>query len=336
MKVNKLIDKKFHSVSVLEDTRDIMEWFKTCSYLAVEDDEGNIVGIITHQDLIRQPECRAVIDCNFIKPKVTPENTLLQVQKLMAEADTDVLPVYENRVFLGTISLKDVADRLAVIISENQQTYQKVVHDLRNPLSNIQGLTFLLADSVTEDNEIRELIDLCKHSSKHMADILDDLIFVELDENKALNKEPTELNAFFKECISEMQVLCQLKHIELVNVISDKKIIKRIDKNQLKRAIQNVLSNAIKFSYPNSSIKVGSMIGGDKVTLKITDSGIGIPGDLQPYVFDKFTQARRPGTNNEPTTGLGLCFSKQSIERHQGSIRFTSTKAKGTIFYITL
>lgn len=336
MKVNKLIDKKFQTVSIYEDTRDIMEWFKLCSYVAVEDEESCIIGIITRQDLIRQPECRAVMDCDFAKPKVNPDNTILQVQQLMVEAETDVLPVYDKNTFIGTISLKDVSVCLAAIINENQQTYQKVVHDLRNPLSNIQGLLYLLSDTIQIEKEAKELIDLCKVSSKQMADIIEDLIFVELDENKPLNKVETELNSFFKDCIYELQGLCLVKQIKLTVDLTNGQMTKEIDRNQMKRAIQNVFSNAVKFSYPESSIKVSTKIDANKIVFKIVDSGIGIPEQLQPHIFDKFTLARRTGTHNEPTTGLGLCYSKQSIERHQGQITFKSTEGKGTKFYITL
>lgn len=105
---------------------------------------------------------------------------------------------------------------------------------------------------------------------------------------------------------------------------------------QLKRAIQNVISNAIKFSYPNSTIKMSSKIEGGQIILKVLDAGIGIPEKYQNDIFEKFTAAGRVGTNGEPSTGLGLCFSKQCIEQHGGQIYFKSAEGKGTKFYIRL
>lgn len=337
MKISHLINKNYSTVSVSEDTRDIMEWFKNSLCLAVADDDTRkILGIITHQDLINSPESRQVLDCNFQKPIVSPDFTVLEVQQLMDSAETNFLPVFENDNFIGTISLAAIASRLAAILNENQQIYQRAMHDLRNPLSNINGLTLLLGDNLQSDNESKELIELCKVSCKQGFDILDDLLYVEMDENRHLNKVLTDMNGFFKECINEQQGLCLIKKIRLSIDINNTIIKKEVDRGQLKRAIQNVISNAVKFSHSGSTIKVSSEIEGDKITFKVVDAGIGIPEALQPYIFDKFTQARRLGTHGEATTGLGLCFSKQCIERHSGEIRFKSIEGKGTKFYIKL
>ncbi|HEY8660181.1 MAG TPA: HAMP domain-containing sensor histidine kinase [Hanamia sp.] len=89
-------------------------------------------------------------------------------------------------------------------------------------------------------------------------------------------------------------------------------------------------------SYPQSTIKVSSKMDGGNLILKIVDGGIGIPIKLQPEIFKKFTIAQRGGTNGEASTGLGLYFSKQCIEQHDGSIYFKSEAGKGTKFYIVL
>lgn len=120
------------------------------------------------------------------------------------------------------------------------------------------------------------------------------------------------------------------------NRFDKKKVTKSIDRNQIKRAVQNVISNAIKFSYTGSVVKISSMTGGDKLTLKVADKGIGIPKNMQSRIFEKFTPAQRVGTSGEPSTGLGLCFTKQSLEQHDGRISFTSKEGKGTTFLITL
>jgi signal transduction histidine kinase len=96
------------------------------------------------------------------------------------------------------------------------------------------------------------------------------------------------------------------------------------------------MSNAIKFSAPGTVVKASSKITDDRITLKIVDSGIGIPEDLQAHIFNKFGKAQRAGTNGEASTGLGLCFTKQCIERHDGHIEFKSEVGKGTKFYITI
>lgn len=335
MKINALIDRNFTTTSILDDTRDVSNYLNEVDYLAVMDEEMQMAGIVTLKDLHTHPESRNLIDCEIDKPKVSPEQTIFEVFNVMQDTGYDFLPVYENDIFIGVISLMSITGRFAQALAESKKDYQKVIHDLRNPISNLNGLIQLLNASVN-DSEDQDIIKLCNLSCKHAMDILDDLLYVELDENRPLMKEPTDLNVFFNQCVSEQLGLSLLKNIKLETDLSDKKIVKEIDRIQIKRAIQNVISNAIKFSYPSSTIKVSSKSDGDNVILKVLDAGIGIPEKDQDEIFKRFTSAGRPGTNGEPSTGLGLCFSKQCIEQHGGSIYLKSAEGKGTKFYISL
>jgi signal transduction histidine kinase len=335
MKITNLIDRDYLCVSALEDMRDIAEWLKENDYLTVIGQEFEAIGIVTFKDVQHNPcHCR-VIDCNITKPHAGPDQTIFEVFNLMKAFQTDFLPVYHHNEFIGVIALMALTERLAGAAENVKQNYQQVIHDLRNPINNIHGLSALLYESIT-DQESRTLVQLCNLSCKHAMDILDDLLFVETDESKPLQKAATEMNAFYQQCIDEQLGLSLLKHIEITSELCTDKVIREIDRGQVKRAIQNVLSNAVKFSYPHTTIKVSSKLIEGKLILKIVDAGIGIPPHLQAEVFKKFTPAQREGTNGEVSTGLGLCFAKQCIEHHNGHIYLKSTEGKGTKFYISL
>jgi len=335
MKINNLIDRHFGTTSVLEDTRDVSHFFNECEYLAVLDEGLHTTGIVTLKDLNAQPNSRNLMDCDISKPRVSPDQSVYEVFQLMKETHCDFLPVYADDNFIGVIALIAITEKLAQAVTETKQYYQKAIHDLRNPIGNIQGLVNILNDSII-DKENHDLIKLCNLSCKHAMDILDDLLYVEVDESKPLNKIPTEMNGFYAQCINEQLGLCLLKGIEIETNLSKKAVIKNIDRNQIKRAVQNVISNAIKFSYPGSVIQISSIAGGGRLALKIADKGVGIPNYLQSTIFEKFTPAQRVGTNGEPSTGLGLCFTKQCMEQHDGLISFKSKEGKGTTFLITL
>jgi len=335
MKIKALIDRNFTTTSILDDTRDVSNYLNELDYLAVMDEEMQMAGIVTLKDLHTHPESRNLIDCDIQKPKVSPEQTIFDVFQIMHDTGYEFLPVFENEKFIGVISLMSINTRFAQALKESKQDYQKVIHDLRNPISNLSGLIQLLSTSVADD-ENHDLIKLCSLSCKHAIDILDDLLYVEIDENRPLTKEPTEMNSFYSQCVSEQMGLSLLKNIKIETDLCQDKVIKDIDRIQIKRAVQNVISNAIKFSYPNSTVKISSKTEGDQVILKILDAGIGISEKDQPEIFNRFTSAGRPGTNGEPSTGLGLCFTKQCLEQHDGSIYFKSTEGKGTKFYISL
>jgi signal transduction histidine kinase len=105
---------------------------------------------------------------------------------------------------------------------------------------------------------------------------------------------------------------------------------------KLHRVISNILGNAIKFSPLQSYIMVNLKKEGSCAVITIADQGIGIPGEKQPYIFDRFTSASLPGTSGEQSLGLGLSICKEIVEEHNGTIHFQSTKGKGTTFYVQL
>ncbi|MCO5946761.1 sensor histidine kinase [Mucilaginibacter flavidus] len=103
--------------------------------------------------------------------------------------------------------------------------------------------------------------------------------------------------------------------------------------------MHNILSNAVKFSPKNGLINISSKIiksgfNKPKWLLAIKDDGIGIPFEIQGFVFDQFTQAQLPGTEGETPTGLGLYFAKKTMEQHGGRIWFESVENKGPLFLL--
>lgn len=289
------------------------------------------LGIVTIDD-IHQCSHGKVKDVDISKPKVTPADTLSAVMDLMQENDLHYLPVFDQDEFMGVISLIKIANEMARQLKENNTQYHKVIHDVRNPISNIKGLTTLLSYVKTED-EYRELLCLLDVSYQQAIDILDDLLYIEQQE---MVLKYVELNDFYRQCSFEQRGLALLKNIEIIENFSSDRIMKKIDERKLKRAVQNVISNAIKFSYPFSKIKISTKFDGKDLIFKITDVGVGIALNAQPHIFSKFSPAQRAGTNGETSTGLGLYFTKQCIEAHNGKITFKSIAGKGTKFYITI
>lgn len=335
MKINALIDRNFSTTSILEHFRDVSDYLIEVNYLAVMDEEMQTTGIVTLKDLHTHPESRNLIDCDITKPQLSPEHTIFEVFNIMQDTGYDFLPVYGNNIFIGVISLMSITGRFAEALTEIQKNTQRAAHDLRNPISNLKNLVQLLNTSIIDEENL-DLIKLCSLSCKHAIDILDDMVFLEIDDNRPLVKELTEMNTYYAQCVSEQSGLSLLKDIKLETDFCKEIVTKYIDRIQIKRAVQNVISNAIKFSYPSSVIKISTKTVGDNIILKIVDAGIGIPEKDQPEIFKRFTSAGRPGTSGEPSSGLGLCFSKQCIEQLGGSIYFKSTENKGTKFYISL
>ena len=105
-----------------------------------------------------------------------------------------------------------------------------------------------------------------------------------------------------------------------------------IQADKFGRILGNLLSNALSFTPAGGTIRVRLRQLKDRVRLVVRDTGLGIPGALQPHVFDKFTAAARPGLY-DITTGLGLFITKQIVEMHQGKIWLESKENEGTTFF---
>lgn len=110
----------------------------------------------------------------------------------------------------------------------------------------------------------------------------------------------------------------------------------QIDSLKLMQVMNNLISNAIKFTPENGVIEVEIEDKQASVQIVVRDNGIGIPEELQPYLYDKFTRARRRGLNGEDAVGLGMSIIKTIIELHGGNIRLESKENEGSAFFITI
>lgn len=331
MKIIELIDRDYKTIDVKEDVLKVSELLKEIKYLVPVDENLNPLGIVTVDDISKLSYGK-IIDIDITKPRVSQDDTLIPVMEMMQKNDLYYLPVFDQDKFIGAISLIKIASKMAEQITKTKMHYHRVIHDVRNPISNIKGLTNFLDHTKTE-KEHQEILYLFNILCQQAIETLDDLLYIEQDE---LVLKYVELNSFYRQCGFEQRGLALLKNIEIIENFSSDRIIKKIDESKLKRAIQNIISNAIKFSHPFSKVKISTKIDGENLILKITDAGVGIPPGAQPYIFSKFSPAQRPGTNGEISTGLGLYFSKQCIEAHNGKIDFKSIEGKGTKFYITI
>ncbi|HLR31822.1 MAG TPA: tetratricopeptide repeat-containing sensor histidine kinase [Fodinibius sp.] len=216
-----------------------------------------------------------------------------------------------------------------------------VVHDLRNPLTGIKGISSMLLPDGNLEEEQKKFLGLIHDSSEHAMELINELMDSNvLDElgngHKSKKKEVIEIRLFLKRCVDVLQFRAREKRqiIELGDLEGDAAV--SLNRDAMFRVIGNLISNAIKFSHRNSVIRLDMENLTDTVLLSVKDSGIGIPDDLKEKVFNMFTEAKRPGTSGEQSFGLGLSISKQIVKAHGGSIWFESEEEKGTTVYIEL
>ena len=213
-------------------------------------------------------------------------------------------------------------------------------HDLAGSLSMITNLTNMLeSDLKTHANkEVHQVLHIIEKASRQGTKMLQEFInqeFLESSQSDVI-KRRFNLVAPIKACIVEYQQTQELTGKVFHFQTNADPIFLELDDTKFMQVINNLISNALKFTPDGGEITVTLEENESSVLLKVQDNGIGIPEKYQDILFDKFTKARRPGIKGEPSTGLGMSIIKTIVKWHQGKIWFESKENKGTTFYIEI
>jgi len=231
------------------------------------------------------------------------------------------------------VRLELLLDQLELKNREKDRIMRIVAHDLRNPLSSIN----ILISSFDEgsEEEKKRFLQIIQLACSDSLGLVNEILAVYTgNSDQPPNKQPTDINLLVTECIELMQITAAKKKQHLVaELLAEKKCI-LVDAEKIRRVINNLISNAAKFSGEGKEIKILIEEKPQSFVLAVKDEGIGIPVKNQGKVFDLFTTARRSGTKGETSYGLGLSICKQIMDAHGGNICFTSEQNKGTTFYL--
>jgi signal transduction histidine kinase len=332
--IHHLIRKALPVVDAYEVTDTIREYLVNNQALLVLQKQKP-VGLLTAIDLAQRKQF-LVADCLVPKPVIRVENTVEEVLQVMKRSSFSVLPVHDaDSNFIGAIYIDDIVDFLFLKTEKQKAVVQSMVHDLKSPLANISSINDILQHE-TDPEENKQLLNYVGLSVDLAKEIVNDMLLSERLETEELQFTQLELNDFISSCIPSVKGLLSQKMIELKTTRLREPCYVNGDKVKLERVIHNLLSNAIKFSHPNSTIQLSCFASPEDCTIEITDEGIGIPEKLQPYIFDKFSKAKRRGTAGEGTTGLGMYITREIIRLHHGEVWFKSGENEGTIFFIRL
>lgn len=225
---------------------------------------------------------------------------------------------------------KSEADRKRMILD--------ISHDLKNPLTSILGYSeYLLKHKNIEGIEKERVLKIINNNTKRANDLIDDLFQFSQVENEAyvLNCERADICEFLREIIAENIPMMEEKGIEYEFYIEEKSIYIDFDKKKLSRAINNIISNAIKYNESGIKIKVILEELKTKVKLIIDDNGIGVPKEFHRSIFEPFVRVDSARNSKTGGTGLGLAITKKIIEKHKGEV-FLDHKIRGCKFVIYL
>lgn len=211
-------------------------------------------------------------------------------------------------------------------------------HDLRNPIASIRGLSEFLEEAgplTPDQREITTTIQTTSDSMLHLVDELLDLSVIESGEERT-DREPCSIYEIVSSSLNIYQFTANKKSIKLE--LEDEGEIPELllmDKMQVRRLVDNVLSNAVKYSPTDTAVKVLMKREADLLKISVTDEGPGIPVDEMHKLFTDFGKTSVQPTGNETSTGLGLSICKKIVESHKGQIYAANCKeGTGAVFTI--
>jgi two-component system phosphate regulon sensor histidine kinase PhoR len=214
-----------------------------------------------------------------------------------------------------------------------------VSHELRTPLASIQGYTETLIDGALNDPDHNmRFLGIIRHNAERLARITEDLLTLSRIEQKrqTFEFEPSLVNGLLSDAIELMAPMAEKRNIELALVKAPADAEAWCDREAVSQILSNLLDNAIKYTPSGGRIIVGAETKGRLVELYVRDSGIGIPPEELPRLFERFYRVDKARSRELGGTGLGLSIVKHLVAAHNGSTRVESQLHQGSTFFFTL
>lgn len=213
-----------------------------------------------------------------------------------------------------------------------------ISHELRTPLASIIGFSETIESDPSMPVEMRgEFNNIILSEAKRLSKLINNVLDLsQMEEgNITLNKEYFKLDEFLSPILNSYNRQAELKGLHFVHEIPEGEILLYADKSSIARVFDNLLSNAVKFTDKDGRITLFIKSFFKEIEIIVSDTGIGIPKNDIPFIFQKFYRVSRPGSQI-PGTGLGLALTKQIVDLHKGLITIHSEENKGSTFVIKL
>ncbi|MCX9154965.1 diguanylate cyclase [Niveibacterium sp. 24ML] len=212
-------------------------------------------------------------------------------------------------------------------------------HELRTPLHGIIGIASSLLDGAAGDlsPKVFRNVRLIEQSGKRLESLVNDILDFSKIKNRALTLDlrPVELSSLVDIVLSLHEAAARRAGLALVNAVPTDLPPAWADEYRLQQVLHNLIGNALKFT-PEGSVRVSAARQGDRLSLSVADTGIGIPADKRAQIFDPFAQVENSLTRGHAGTGLGLSISRQLVELHGGTLDLECPPEGGSTFTLTL
>jgi len=276
---------------------------------------------------------------NNFRYKIFRSNYLLNQEKRRTEHLLNQTRNTNQQLNQKNRELSESETALKNALQVKDKLFSVIAHDLHGPFNSLLGFTDLLANINPEEEpgEAKNYAKLILDSSKSLYNLTDNLLNwarSQIDDIQ-LKPEPINICELVNETTEVVRMQALSKEIKIQAAI-DSSLVVEADRDTLAVIVRNLLSNAVKYTNRGGSIFISAVNEYDQLTIKVSDTGVGITPEVQDKLFSVNTNLSLPGTEREKGTGLGLVLCRNFAEMNNGTISVSSREGKGSTFTITL
>ncbi|GAK53976.1 two component sensor histidine kinase [Candidatus Moduliflexus flocculans] len=282
----------------------------------------------------------SVLGAIFMKRAFAPIHQLVTLaRQISAENLSQRIPLVRSNDEIGELAetFNEMIARLEASFQQIQQFSSDVAHELKTPLTVLKGEIEVALRKARSAEEYREMLADLLETAEELGKMVEDLLLLAridarripvTSESVALDELTLETYESLLVFAEQHQITLNLREIEPITISGDAGL--------LKRALSNLLANAITYTPEGGSIELGVQATPQNAIFTISDTGIGIPADALPRIFDRFYRVDQSRSHNTGGTGLGLAIVQQIVMAHHGIIDVRSAIGKGTTFRMEL
>lgn len=268
-----------------------------------------------------------------------PVEQIADTAREIGETDLSRRIAVNTRDELGRLAstLNQMIERLERAFKRQREFTGDASHELRTPLSVIQAESTLALQKARSPDEYRASLESIARETEHMSRIIEQLLVLARADSgmDSIAFVKTDLNELLRDVSEDCALLSRQKGLEMEADLKDSLIV-RGDRGLLRRLFLNLVDNAVRYTPKGGKVSLESVARDHMAVVSIRDTGIGIPAEHLPYVFERFYRVDKARSRSEGGSGLGLAICKQIADLHGGQIQVESREGEGSVFRVLL
>jgi len=229
-------------------------------------------------------------------------------------------------------TFNQMLDRLEESFERISRFSADIAHDLRTPVNNIRGEAEVALARARTIDEYRDVLGSCLEEAVRLSDLVGDLLFLARAESPLthLHREHVNVDELLDAVREYYEAPAAEGNVSLATAQADEPVVAELDRTLLQRAVGNLVSNALAHTPPGGTVVLRSNADSSTIRIAVSDTGVGIPAEALPRVFDRFFRVDSSRSQGSGGTGLGLAIVQSIALLHGGNVRISSQPGRGT------